>query len=84
MPGVGWLPCATTMMLKISSSNQNAIEISGSAVELSAVAREVFDFLESDEETVVFEGSKSFDPSPYDSVVKKLSVAKGQKPARSR
>ena len=68
-------------MLKISSSNQNDIEISGSALELSAIARDIFALLESDAETVVFNGSHSFDPSPYDSVVKKLSVAKGQNPA---
>ena len=68
-------------MLKISSSNQSDIEISGSALTLNAISREILDLLESDQETIVFEGSQSFDPSPYDSVVKKLSVAKGQNPA---
>jgi hypothetical protein len=79
---VGLLPFTTTMMLKICSSKQNDIEIFGSSQTLNAVAKELFQFLESDSEALEFEASTSFDPSPYDSVVKKLSVIKGKKPAK--
>jgi hypothetical protein len=82
MRGVGGLPVAKTMMIKIRSSDRNDIEIFVGALTLNAVAQEIFQFLESDAETVEFDASPSFDPSTYDSVVKSLSVINGKYPAK--
>ena len=68
-------------MLEIRYSNQNGIEISGSASLLSEIARSVYDLLESDSESIVFQANQTIDPSPYSSVLKRLKIIKGDQPA---
>lgn len=68
-------------MLEIRYSNQNDIEVSGSASLLSEIANSVYELLESDSESIVFQANPTIDPSPYSSVLKRLRIIKSDQPA---
>lgn len=70
-------------MLEIRYSKQEKLEVSGSAQQLSEVAMSIYQFLESEEKSIVFEANRSIVPAPYDYVISHLRVEIGTKPAKA-
>jgi hypothetical protein len=78
-----WLAYVFDQMLEIRYSNQDGIEISGSAALLNEIAQSIYQLLESVDDSIVFEAHRSFDPSPYDRVLSLLHILKGNQPAKA-
>lgn len=70
-------------MLEIRCSNQNEVEISGTANELQAVSRGILALVQSGHFQIAFEANPLINPAPYDTVLKRMVVAKGQNPAKA-
>jgi hypothetical protein len=68
-------------MIEIRYS-ENQLDISGTIDELNTVNRAVLEFRNSDAFCLTIEAASNFNPSPYDFVLSKIEIEKGETPTR--
>jgi hypothetical protein len=69
-------------MLEIRYSNQNEVDISGEADDLRKVRQAIIDLADGDHCTVALFADPEINPHPYDSVIQKLLLMKGEGPTK--
>jgi hypothetical protein len=72
----------TEQMLEIRYSNQNEVDISGEADDLQRVRQTIIDLAEGDHCTVALFADIGIRPDPYDSVIQKMLLMKGEGPTK--
>jgi hypothetical protein len=69
-------------MLEIRYSAPYDLDISGTVAELQMVRRAILDLIESDAAQISFTADSTIEPSPYDSLLSKLVIVKGNSPTK--
>ncbi len=72
----------TVDMIEIRCSNQNEIDISGNPTELMELKQKILTMLNSTDDSVLIEAASNYDPAPYDSVIQRIIVARGNCPTK--
>jgi hypothetical protein len=82
MPGVRCFPLWEIEMLEIRYSNQGEIDISGKVDDLQGVRQSIIDLAEGNHCSVALFGESEFDPAPFNSVIQKILLMKGEGPTK--
>ena len=69
-------------MLEIRYSNQGEIEVSGMVEDLWAISQAMSDFVRGGGPQIVFEADPSCDPVPYDTILRRMVIARTESPVK--
>jgi hypothetical protein len=69
-------------MIEIRYAEREGIEICGTCDDIQRVKQQIQAFLHTDTDTLLIEALSNADPSPYDLIIAKLLVKKGQGPTK--